>query len=239
MGEQPQRNTTVKRLQKALLGRKVGMTQLFAKDGRALAVTVIEAGPCVVVQRKSAGRERVDALQLGYEELPRGKRLNKPLAGHFHQAGDKVKKEIAPCRHLRDFRLADCDAYAVGDRLTVEVFAVGERVDVTGTSKGKGFAGAHKRHGIRGGPASHGSMSHRRPGSGGATDAARVFKGVKKPGHMGNVQRTVRRLRVYLVDGERNLLVLEGAVPGPTGRLVAVSQPAGSPNYAGPARENE
>ncbi|MFB3881289.1 MAG: 50S ribosomal protein L3 [Armatimonadota bacterium] len=229
----------MKRLQKALLGRKVGMTQLFADDGRALAVTVIEAGPCIVIQRKSAGREGVDALQLGYEELPRGKRLNKPLAGHFHKAGDKVKKEIAPCRHLRDFRLADCDAYAVGDRLTVEVFAVGEKVDVTGTSKGKGFAGGQKRHGFHGGPAAHGSMSHRRPASGGATDAARVFKGVKKPGHMGNVQRTVRRLRVHLVDGERNLLVLEGAVPGPSGQLVAVSQPAGSAGYAGPSKEGE
>ena len=229
----------MKRLQKALLGRKVGMTQLFAKDGRAVAVTVIEAGPCVVVQRKSSEREGVDSLQLGFEELARGKRVTKPLAGHFRHAGEKVKKEIAPCKHLRDFRLADCDAYAPGDRLTVALFTVGERVDVTGTSKGKGFAGAQKRHGFHGGPASHGSMSHRRPGSGGATDAARVFKGVKKPGHMGNVRRTVRRLRVYMVDAERNLLVLEGAVPGPTGRLVTVSQPAGLSTYAGPAGEGE
>jgi large subunit ribosomal protein L3 len=215
------------------------MTQLFAGDGRAIAVTVIEAGPCVVVQRKSSEREGIDALQLGYEELRRGKRLNKPIAGHFRHAGEAAKKEIAPCRHLRDFRLADCDAYALGDWLTVELFKVGERVDVTGTSKGKGFAGAQKRHGFHGGPASHGSMSHRRPGSGGATDAARVFKGVKKPGHMGNVRRTVRRLRVHLVDGGRNLLVLEGAVPGPSGRLVAISQPAGSPAYAVPAGEGE
>ena len=229
----------MKRLQKALLGRKVGMTQLFAEDGRAVAVTVIEAGPCVVVQRKSSEREGVDSLQLGYEELPRGKRLTKPLAGHFRHAGEEAKKEIAPCKHLRDFRFADCGAYALGDRLTVELFTVGERVDVTGTSKGKGFAGAQKRHGFHGGPASHGSMSHRRPGSGGATDAARVFKGVKKPGHMGNVRRTVRLLRVHLVDGGRNLLVLEGAVPGPSGRLVAISQPAGVSSYAGPAGKGE
>ena len=229
----------MKRLHKALLGRKIGMTQLFADDGRALAVTVIEAGPCVVVQRKSVGHEGADALQFGYEELPRGRRLNKPSAGHFQRAAEKAGKEISPRRHLRDFRLADCDAYAVGDQLTVEVFVVGEKVDVTGTSKGKGFAGAHKRHGMRGGPASHGSMSHRRPGSGGATDAARVFKGVKKPGHMGNVQRTVRRLRVHLVDPARNLLVLEGAVPGPSGRLLAVSQPVGASGYAGPAGEGD
>ena len=229
----------MKRLQKALLGRKVGMTQLFAEDGRAVAVTVIEAGPCVVVQRKSSGREGVDAVQLGYDELPRGKRLTKPLAGHFRHAGEDAKTEIAPCRHLRDFRFADCEAYALGDRLTVDVFRVGERVDVTGTSKGKGFAGAQKRHGFHGGPATHGSMSHRRPGSGGATDAARVFKGVKKPGHMGNVRRTVRRLRVHMVDPERNLLVLEGAVPGPNRQLVTVSQPAGLAAYAGPTGEGE
>jgi large subunit ribosomal protein L3 len=227
----------VKRLQKALLGRKIGMTQLFADDGRAVAVTVIEAGPCVVVQRRSSARQGVEALQLGYEELARGKRVNKPLAGHFRHAAERAKKEIPPCRHLQDFRLADCDAYAPGDRLTVELFRVGERVDVTGTSKGKGFAGVQKRHGFHGGPAAHGSMSHRRPASGGATDAARVFKGTKKPGHMGNVRATVRRLRVHQVDPERNLLVVEGAVPGPNGRLVTVSQPSGAAGYAGPAKE--
>jgi large subunit ribosomal protein L3 len=226
-----------KRLQKALLGRKVGMTQLFTEDGRAIAVTVIEAGPCVVVQRRSSKREGVDALQLGYEELSHGKRVNKPLAGHFRHAAEEAKKEIPPCRHLQDFRLADCDAYAPGDRLTVDLFRVGERVDVTGTSKGKGFAGVQKRHGFHGGPAAHGSMSHRRPASGGATDAARVLKGAKKPGHMGNVQVTVRKLQVHQVDPERNLLVLEGAVPGPNGQLVTVSQPSGASGYAASAKE--
>jgi large subunit ribosomal protein L3 len=204
------------------------MTQLFADDGRAVPVTVIAAGPCVVVQRKSAEREGYDALQLGYEELQKERRLIKPLAGHFAAAAAKSGKEIAPCRHLAEFRFADCDAHEVGDKLSADVFAVGERVDVTGISKGKGFAGAQKRHGFRGGPATHGSKSHRRPGSGGATDAARVFKGTKKPGHMGNVRRTVKRLRVHMVDAENNLVVVEGAVPGPSGRLVAVwcaSQP--------------
>ncbi len=229
----------MKRLQKALLGRKVGMTQLFAEDGRAIAVTVIEAGPCVVVQRKSSGKEGVDSLQLGFGELARGRKLNKPEAGHLRKAGEQVKKEIAPCRHLQDFRLADCDAYGPGDQLTVDLFVVGERVDVSGTSKGKGFAGGQKRHGFHGGPAAHGSMSHRRPASGGATDAARVFKGVKKPGHMGSVKRTVRKLRVHMVDPGRNLLVVEGAVPGPTGQLLTVSQPAGVSSYAGPAGKGE
>jgi large subunit ribosomal protein L3 len=127
----------------------------------------------------------------------------------------------------------------VGDTIAVDVFKVGERVDVTGTSKGKGFAGVQKRYRTRGGPASHGSMSHRRPASGGATDAARVFKGTKKPGHMGNVRKTVRRLRVHMVDAEKNLLAVEGSVPGPNGRLVTVWQPADAARYAAPAGEGE
>jgi large subunit ribosomal protein L3 len=229
----------LKLVQKALLGRKLGMTQLFAEDGRAVPVTVIAAGPCIVVQRKTADREGVDALQLGYEELTKGRRLNKPRAGHFRRAGEKADKEIAPCRHLAEFRLADCDAYQVGDSIRVDIFEVGERVDVSGTTKGKGFAGVQKRYGFRGGPASHGSMSHRRPGSGGATDAARVLKGTRKPGHMGDVRKTVKRLRVHSIDAEKNLLVVEGAVPGPTGRLLAVSQPAGSALYAAPSEQGK
>lgn len=229
----------MKVVQKALLGRKIGMTQLFADDGRAVPVTVIEAGPCIVVQRKTADREGFDALQIGFEELAKGKRLNKPEAGHFRRASEKAEKDVPACRHLGEFQFADCDAYSIGDRITVDAFTVGERVDVTGTSKGKGFAGVQKRYGFRGGPATHGSMSHRRPASGGGTDAARVFKGTKKPGHMGNVRRTARRLRVHKVDAERNLLVVEGAVPGAKSQLVTVWQPAGSPAYAAPAGEGE
>jgi large subunit ribosomal protein L3 len=227
----------LKLVQKALLGRKLGMTQLFADDGRAVPVTVIAAGPCVVVQRKTAAREGYDALQLGYEEVPQPGRLNKPRAGHFRTAAEKAGKEISPCRHLVEFRFADCDAHQVGDRIGVDVFQVGERVDVTGTSKGKGFAGVQKRHGFRGGPASHGSMSHRRPASGGATDAARVFKGRKKPGRMGNVRTTVKRLRVHMVDAEKELLAVEGAIPGPTGRLVLVCSPAAPGGSASPTAE--
>lgn len=215
-------------VQKALLGRKMGMTQIFAEDGQAVAVTVIAAGPCHVVQRKSAGKEGYDALQLGYEEVP-AKRLNQPRAGHFRRAAEKAKVEIPTCRHLVEVRFADCEAYPVGAKIGAEIFEVGETVDVTATSKGKGFAGVHKRHHFSGGPGSHGSMSHRRPGSGGATDAARVFKGTKKPGHMGNVRTTVKGVRVQLVDAEKGLVAVAGSVPGPTGALVVVSRrvPAG------------
>jgi large subunit ribosomal protein L3 len=199
------------------------MSQLFAEDGRAVPVTVISAGPCVVVQRKSAAREGYDAIQIGYQEIPKGKRVPKPLAGHFRRAGEEAKAEVPVCRHLVEVKLADCDAYQVGQRIPVEIFEVGERVDVSGTSKGKGFAGVQKRHHFHGGPASHGSMSHRRPASSGATDAARTFPGVKKPGHMGSERVTVKRLRVHMVNTKENLLVLEGAVPGPNGGLVLVS----------------
>jgi len=229
----------VKSVQKALLGRKIGMTQLFAEDGRAVPVTVISAGPCVVVQRKTADREGYEAVQLGYEDLTKGRRLNRPRAGHFRRAGEKAKKEIAPCRHLVEFRFADCDAYQVGDSIAADVFEVGERVDVVGTSKGRGFAGMHKRHGHHGGPASHGSMSHRRPGSGGATDGARVFKGTKKPGHMGNARTTVKRLRVHMVDADKGLIAVEGAVPGPNGGLLMVWRPVSAGAPAPPPEEGE
>ena len=214
----------MKSVQKALLGRKLGMTELFAEDGRAVPVTVIAAGPCFVVQRKAVATEGYDAVQLGFEEVAKAKRLTKPEAGHLAAAAKRAGKPVPLCRHLVEVRLGQPDAYALGDRIGVDVFAVGEKVNVSGTSKGKGFAGGQKRHGFHGGPASHGSMSHRRPGSGGATDAARVFKGTKKPGHMGNVRRTVQGLHVWLVDAERGLLAVRGAVPGAPGCLLLVTQ---------------
>jgi len=217
----------VKVVEQALLGRKLAMTQVFAEDGRLVPVTVISDGPCVVVQRRKAGREGRESLQLGYEEVVKAGRLNKPLTGHFRRAGERAKAEIPPCRHLKEVCLANPDAYRVGDRIAVDVFAAGQRVDVTGISKGKGFAGVQKRYGFRGGPAAHGSMSHRRPASGGATDPARVFPGTKKPGHMGNVKVTVKGLRVQEVRAKDNLLLVEGAVPGPRGGLVLISLPRG------------
>jgi len=212
-------------VQKALLGRKLGMMQLFGENGRALPVTVIAAGPCHVVQRKSAEREGYDALQLSYEELP-ARRLNKPRLGHIRKASQKAGVEIPPCRHLMEFRFTNCDAYALGSRLGAEIFQVGEVVDIAATSKGKGFAGVQKRHGFSGGPASHGSMSHRRPASSGATDAARTFKGVRKPGHMGSVRVSARGLQIELVDAEKGVLAVRGSVPGPAGGLVVITQKA-------------
>jgi large subunit ribosomal protein L3 len=224
----------LKFVEKALLGRKLGMTQIFGEGGRALAVTVIAAGPCHVVQRKSAEKDGYDALQLGYEEVP-AKRLNKPRMGHIKKSGEKAGSEIPPCRHLVEFRLANCDAYAVGAKIGADIFQVGEMVDVTATSKGKGFAGVQKRYHFSGGPASHGSMSHRRPASSGATDAARTFKGWRKPGHMGNVRVTVKGLRVEMVDPEKGVVAVHGSVPGPTGSLVMVTRRAAG----NPAKEGE
>ena len=200
-----------------LLGRKVGMTQIFDPTGQVIPVTVIQAGPCVVTQLRTQEKDGYQAVQLGFEEVAE-KRVNRPLLGHFKRAG------VPPQRRLAEFRLEETAELQEGAQVTVESFQPGELVDVAGTSKGKGFQGAMKRHGFSGGPATHGSMSHRRPGSGGATNAARVFKGVRKPGHMGAVRVTVRDLEVVSVDRERNLLVLKGAVPGPAGGLVEVTQ---------------
>lgn len=198
---------------KAILGTKIGMTQVFDSEGRVVPVTVIEAGPCTVVQKKTQETDKYDAVQVGYGDVtPR--KLNRPLLGHFRKHG------VEPKRVLREFRGAT--DLAVGDTITVDIFAEGDLVDVTGTSKGKGFQGVVKRHHFHGGPMSHGSMIHRKPQSSGATDAARVFKGVKKPGHMGHETVTVKRLRVVRVVPDKNLLLIRGAVPGPNGGLVTV-----------------
>ncbi len=198
------------------------MMQIFAEDGRSLPVTVLQAGPCVVVQRRPRASDATAvSVQLGFEEVPEEKRkkaVNRPMLGHFKKAG------VAPQRHLREFTLPDGEHLASGQHVKVEVFAAGEKIDVAGISKGKGFAGAMKRHGFHGGPATHGSMSHRRPASSGGTDAARVFKGTKKPGHMGAVRRTVKGVTVVRVEAEKGLLLLKGAVPGPTGGLVEITQ---------------
>lgn len=202
------------------------MTQVFGEDGRALAVTVLKAGPCVVVQRRLRENDSgTVGVQLGFEEIPEGKRrrsLNRPMEGHFKRVG------VAPHRHLREFTLPESEGFGIGEQVRADIFAAGEKVDVSGISKGKGFTGAMKRHGFHGGPASHGSMSHRRPASSGATDAARTLKGTKKPGHMGAVRKTVKGLTVVRVEAEKDLLVVKGAVPGPPGGLVEITQPGGS-----------
>lgn len=198
---------------KGLLARKVGMTQIFTERGTVVPVTVLESDSCHVVQRKTAAVDGYEAAQLGYATVsPR--RVSKPLAGHFRRAG------IRPLRDLVEVR--EPGEVTVGRRIGVDVFAAGELVDVTGISQGKGFSGTVKRHGFSRGPVSHGSMNTRQPGSIGSVDAARTFKGVRMSGQHGNVRRTVRHLEVVRVDGERNLLLIKGAVPGHRNSVVLV-----------------
>ncbi len=204
-----------------VLGRKVGMTQVFDETGRMFPVTVVSVPPCTVVQVKTAERDGYQAVQIGSEKVKASK-LNRPERGHFERAG------VEPHRILREFRVDDSASYEVGQSLGVDSFAEGQRVDVIGISKGKGFAGAIKRHGFHRGPMSHGSDYHRGPGSLGASASpSRVFKGKKLPGRMGSDRVTVRGLEVVRVDAERNLLLLKGAVPGARGGLVAVRKGKG------------
>ena len=200
-----------------IIGKKIGMTQVYADDGRAVPVTVIEAGPCVVVQRKSKEKDGYSSIQVGLVERRRVKRVTKAMKGHFDKAG------IPPCRVLREFRVEDGAELKVGDKLSVEMFAPGDAVQVTGISKGKGFQGVVKRHHFRGGAATHGSMFHRAPGSIGASAfPSRVLKGMRGAGHMGQDQVTVRNLKVIRVDGEKNILLLRGAVPGANDGYVVI-----------------
>lgn len=205
---------------KAILGRKLGMMQIFDERGSAVPVTVIEAGPCTVVQKKTVEKDGYAALQLGFGDI-RERLVNGPLKGHYTRAG------AVPQRHLREIRVGEGEDLAkleVGAKLTAAIFASGEHVDVTGLTKGKGFAGVVKRHGFRRGPMAHGSMYHRRVGSLGATDPARVFKGRRMPGRLGGARRTIQGLKVVRVDPERNLLLIKGSVPGNPGSLVLIRQ---------------
>lgn len=199
-----------------ILGRKLGMTQVWSDDDKLLPVTVIEAGPCVVTQVKTPKRDGYSAIQIGFGDI-KEKHVNKPMAGHF------AKARVAPKRHLSEIRLAEGDAAKVGQAITVEAFADAKMVHVTGTSKGKGFAGVMKRHNFRGGPGGHGSHFHRAPGSvGQCATPSRVFKGLKLPGHMGSETVTVRNLDVVKIDAEQNLLIVKGAVPGAKGALLTI-----------------
>ncbi len=207
-----------------IIGRKVGMTQLFAEDGTVTPVTVIKAGPCVVVQTKSAaGRDGYNAVQLGLvEDKPvRLKNVSKPLRGHFEKTGGGVP----PTRILKEIRLTGEPEAAVGDQIKVDLFADGDKVEVVGRSKGRGFAGTIKRHNFSRGPESHGSMSVRAPGSiGQSAYPSRVIKGTKSSGHMGDARVTVKGLTVARVDVENNLLMVRGAVPGANGSLIVVKK---------------
>ncbi len=203
-----------------LVGRKVGMTQVFDERGKAVPVTVIQAGPCPVVQRKTVERDGYEAIQIGFETLANKNRVTRPVRGHFDKA------QTAYQRFLREIRLRGSEGeFAVGQVLTVTLFAAGDRVRVTGVTKGRGFQGGVKRWNYKGGPMTHGSMFHRAPGSIGASSyPSRVFRGHHLPGHMGAARTTVRGLRVVSVDTQNNLVLIEGAVPGPSGGMVTIQK---------------
>lgn len=200
---------------KGILGKKLGMTQVFAPNGTAIAVTVIEAGPCVVLQKKDAGTDGYEAIQLGFEDK-KDHRANKPEKGHA------AKANTAPKRFVREIRGVDLAGYEVGQELKADVFAEGEIVDVAGVTKGKGFAGSIKRHNQSRGPMAHGSRYHRGPGSLGSINPGRVFKGQTLPGQMGGDNVTIQNLEVVKVDTDRNLILVKGSIPGPKNSLVVV-----------------
>ena len=210
-------------MKKAIIGKKVGMTQIFDESGKVIPVTVIEAGPCVVAQVKSNETDGYNAVQLGFGDVKESK-VNKPVKGHF------AKSKLALKKHLREFRMDSVEDVKVGDELKADVFAKGDKVDIQGTSKGKGFQGVIKRHGQSRGPMGHGSMYHRRPGSMGSTSTpGRVFKGKKLPGHMGTLTVTIQNLEVVAIDVENNCILIKGNIPGPKKSLVVIKSSVKKP----------
>lgn len=208
-------------MSKGIIGKKLGMTQIFNEHGQIVPVTVIQAGPCVVVQRKTSAKEGYEAVQIGFVDPQGGKRASKPERGHCEKHG------VAPVRVLRELRVEAGDPLKEGDSVLVTTFEEKIKVNVTGISKGKGFAGVMKRHHFKGGRATHGSMFHRAPGSiGGSSYPSRVWPGMRMGGQMGNEQVTVRNLEIAKVDAENNLLLIKGAVPGPKGGYVVIKQEA-------------
>ena len=203
-------------MKKALIGKKIGMTQIFDDKGRVIPVTVIEVMPNVVAQVKTVETDGYDAVQLGYGEVKESK-VNKPIKGHY------TKASLAPKKHLREFRLDSVEGIKVGDEFKADLFAEGDKIDVQGTTKGKGFQGVIKRHGQSRGPMGHGSMYHRRPGSMGSTSTpGRVFKGKKLPGHMGMETVTIQNLDVVKVDMDKNVILVKGSVPGVKGAILKI-----------------
>lgn len=201
---------------KAILGKKVGMTQIFTGEGNVVPVTVVEAGPCVVVAKKTIESDGYNAIQVGFGAVKQS-RVNKPETGHFKKAGVEVKKV------LRELRTDDVASFEIGQEIKADIFENGDIIDVTGTIKGKGYAGAIKRYGQHRGPMAHGSKYHRGHGSMG-TRVAKVYKGHHMPGHLGNVQRTIQNLKVVGVDAERNMLLIRGSIPGANGQIVTVKK---------------
>ena len=205
-------------MKKGLIGKKLGMTQLFDEKGNVIPVTVVEAGPCVVSQKKTVENDGYNAVQIGYEDLKASK-VTKPLKGHF------AKADVAPKKHLREMRLDDCDSVNVGDILKADIFAVGDAVDVCGTSKGKGYAGVIKRHNFSRLKMSHGTGPVARHGGsiGACSSPSRVFKGRKMAGHMGTDRVTVQNLDIVKIDAENNIIAIKGAIPGPKGGVVVIT----------------
>ena len=207
-------------MQKGIIGKKLGMTQLFDENGKVVPVTVIEAGPCTVVQKKTIEKDGYEAVQFGFDQIPENrveKLVNKPDAGHFKKAG------VAPMRKLREFRLDDCAAYEIGQVVKADVFEEGEKIDITGITKGRGYTGAIYRWNQHTGPMAHGSKYHRGLGSMSAnSDPSRVFKNKHMPGHYGVERVTIQNLSIVKVDGERSLLLVRGAVPGPKEGLLLI-----------------
>lgn len=203
-------------MKKAIIGKKIGMTQIFDETGKVIPVTVIEAGPCVVAQVKTVETDGYDAIQLGFGDVKEHKVI-KPIKGHF------AKGSVTPKKHLREFRVDSIESYKVGDEVKADSFVAGDKIDVQGTSKGKGFQGVIKRHGQHRGPMGHGSMYHRRPGSMGSTSTpGRVFKGKKLPGHMGVQTITIQNLDVVRVDMDKNIILVKGSVPGVKGAILKI-----------------
>ncbi|MGI5891187.1 MAG: 50S ribosomal protein L3 [Bacillota bacterium] len=200
---------------KALLGKKIGMTQVFSPEGKLIPVTVIAAGPCVVSQIKTTENEGYEAVQIGFG-AKKAVNVNKPEAGHAKKA------DIAPCRYLKEVEVDNIADYQLGQEIKVDIFNEGEKIDVVGTSKGKGFAGSIKRWNHRRGPMGHGSKNHRRPASAGAKGPARVFKGKRSPGRMGGERVSIQNLEIVKIDTERNLLLVKGAVPGPSKGMLLI-----------------
>ncbi len=207
-------------MKKGIIGRKVGMTQIFDEKGNVIPVTVIEAGPCVVAQVKTVETDGYSAVQLGFGDV-KEKKMNKPEKGHF------AKANVANKKHLREFKLDDAQNLKVGDEIKADVFVAGDKIDVQGITKGKGFQGVIKRHGQSRGPMGHGSMYHRRPGSMGSTSTpGRVFKGKKLPGHMGVATVTIQNLDVVRVDMDKNVILVKGSVPGNKGAILKIKSAA-------------
>lgn len=202
-------------VEKAILGKKIGMTQIFSENGESLPVTVIQAGPCVVVQKKTEEKDGYSAVKVGFEDIKEGK-LNKPELGLFK------KQQLEPKRFLKELKLKNAEDYNVGDEIKVDIFSSGDKVDIVGISKGKGFAGGVKRWGFSRGPMAHGSKFHRRSGSIGSAGATKVFKGMKMPGRMGTDRVTVQNLEVIKVDSDKNLIMIRGSVPGPGKSLLLI-----------------